>query len=195
MRKLVITFLGVSVLAIGMSTTVNGAPAANRPTEASSALLSAETVDDVAVPLDVLLSIQTQYQGFAVTHADKVVRDGKQAYRLRVDQNDVANDGDAFYVLYDSSWKLLGEEKIAQPAKKPEAKKSEEPQKPEEKPRVEQKKPDTETNTPKPEAAQDTTQQQSTSDTTQPTANTNDGSTPQDQQAPPTTTDSGTTGN
>lgn len=174
MKKLVVTIMGISVLGIAGSATANGAPTTTQPPAARNFSLSAEVVNDIAVPLDVLLYAQTQYQGYAVTGASKANRNGQQIYRLQVDRNDKANDGNSFYLLYDIDWKLLGEEKMAQPAQKTEPKKIEQPQQPADKPKDEQERPVTQNN--------DTTP-------AQPSVNPETNTEPSQ---PPTTTDSGT---
>jgi hypothetical protein len=98
------------------------------PTNPSTRRLSS-TIDDIDVPFDVLNYIQTEYIGHTVTQARRITRNGQQAYQLRVDRDDVANDNDSFYLIYDSNWKLIsGKEKVqsSPPAAAPQ------PQKPKE---------------------------------------------------------------
>lgn len=54
---------------------------------------------------------QLQYEGSAVTKVEKINRDGKELYRLRVDKDDVADDYNSIYLIYDMKWLLVGEEK------------------------------------------------------------------------------------
>lgn len=82
------------------------------PTNPSTRRLSS-TIDDIDIPFDVLNYIQTEYMGHTVTQARRITRNGQQAYQLRVDRDDVANDNDSFYLIYDSNWKLIsGKEKV-----------------------------------------------------------------------------------
>lgn len=134
MKKLIVTILSVAVLGITGTAVAESAPS---PT-ATGGSLTTETVNDIAIPTDVLISVQTKYQGYAVTQASRTTRDGKPAYSLRVDPNDITTDYDGFYLLYDMSWKLLGEEKMAPPpAPQPKQQTSEEKKPGSEKPHTE----------------------------------------------------------
>jgi len=59
--------------------------------------------------------VQFQYIGHAVTKADKEVRNGKEVYILRVDDDDLLDDYKSIILLYDMKWKLIGEEKLTPP--------------------------------------------------------------------------------
>jgi hypothetical protein len=77
----------------------------------------ASMIDNIEVPFDVIEYVQGKYLGYAVTRAEKITRDGKQVYRLLVDRDDITTDYTGFYLLYDASWKLIGEEKMTAPPK------------------------------------------------------------------------------
>jgi hypothetical protein len=75
------------------------------------------TIDGIAVPVESLMQIQMKYQGYAVTKAQQVNRNGKEVYELRVDRDDQTTDYDGFYLFYDKNWKFLDEQKITAPQK------------------------------------------------------------------------------
>ena len=80
-------------------------------------------IDGVAVPFDVQMGIQLKYQGHAVTKVAVVSHNGEQAYRLRVDRDDIPDDFDSIYLYYDMNWQYIDDKKMAppaQPAFKPE---------------------------------------------------------------------------
>lgn len=122
MKKLIVTILAIATVGMTGTAVADSAPVTDQTNTASS--LATETINDIAIPTDVLIYVQTHYQGYAVTQASKTMRDGKQVYSLRVDPNDVTTDYDGFYLLYDSTWKLMGEEKMAPPAPKTDPKPS-----------------------------------------------------------------------
>jgi hypothetical protein len=76
--------------------------------------LPSSIVDGIEVPFEVLDYAQMKYQGHAVTRAEKIFWNGRQVYRLWVDNSDVA-DGDSRMLLYDMNWRLLGDDKVAAP--------------------------------------------------------------------------------
>jgi hypothetical protein len=126
-------------------------------------------INDIKVPFEVLMYVQTEYQGFAVTEAAQITRDGKQVYRLRVDRDDDSHDYESFYLLYDSNWKLIGKDTIQPPPK---------PQAPPQEVGPEQET----TQTPSPQGGRGTGEQQVTNDVTAPAPttdqqNTTDGTT------------------
>ena len=123
MKKLIVLVLGTILVSLSGTAVANSAPdAAAQTNTATTGSLAAETINDISIPTEVLLYVQTNYQGYAVTQASKAARDGKPVYSLRVDPNDITTDYDGFYLLYDMNWKLLGEEKMTPPAPKPEPK-------------------------------------------------------------------------
>jgi hypothetical protein len=116
MKKLIITVTTLGIL--GASSTIIGnrlhTVSAQNPLapEQTVQTLAAETVDEIAIPTDILVSVQTEHQGYAVTHASTAIRDDKQAYRLIVSRSDATTEPDSFYLYYDTNWKPAGEEKI-----------------------------------------------------------------------------------
>jgi hypothetical protein len=116
MKKLITIVTTLSIL--GASSSIIGnrfyTVSAQNPLipEQTVQTLAAETIDDIAIPTDILISVQTEHQGYAVTHASTVMRDGKQAYRLLVSRSDATTERDSFYLYYDTNWKSAGEEKI-----------------------------------------------------------------------------------
>lgn len=113
MKKLIIAVLSITTLGLSGTAVANGANSGAQMNTGGS--LATETVNDIPIPTDVLIYAQTHYQGYAVTQASKATRNGQQVYRLRVDPNNVTTDYDGFYLLYDTNWKLLGEEKMTPP--------------------------------------------------------------------------------
>lgn len=121
MRKLITTGLIIATLGVSGNALANTPP--DKPTGSitgsSAATMPASIINDISVPYEVLMYAQLQYEGSAVTKADKINRDGKELYRLRVDKDDVADDYNSIYLIYDMKWLLVGEEKgKAPPVKK-----------------------------------------------------------------------------
>lgn len=114
MKKLILACLISAVIGYGSSASANSQATSGQlpPTNPTTHRLSS-TIDDIDIPFDVLNYIQTEYMGHTVTKARRIARNGQQAYQLRVDRDDVANDSDSFYLIYDSNWKLIsGKEKV-----------------------------------------------------------------------------------
>lgn len=109
--------------------------------------LDGETIDNIIVPFDVLTAIQMYFEGYAVTHVTQIQRNGQSAYRLQVDRDDINNNADSFYLVFDTKWDFLGREAYVAPkppapvqVEKPQDDKKEETKPPTEKP----EKPETE---------------------------------------------------
>jgi len=66
-------------------------------------------IDDIEIPIEVLMDLQMEFQGQAVNQAKKMRINGNDVYRLRVDRDSETNDHDkdTKYVYYDMSWKRL----------------------------------------------------------------------------------------
>ena len=79
-------------------------------------------IDDIEVPYDVLEYVQLTYDGHAVTKAERVVRNGEQLYKLRVDRDDQLTDYNSIALLFTMDWKLIGTERAATPPPPPIAK-------------------------------------------------------------------------
>lgn len=78
------------------------------------------TLDGIDIPHAVLDYVQLTYEGHAVTKAERTIMNGREAYRLRVDRDDLANDYKSFTLLFDGKWQLFGkEELVAPPPPKP----------------------------------------------------------------------------
>lgn len=120
MRKLITTGLIIATLGVSGNAVANTPPA--KPTGfitgSSAAAMPASIINNISVPYEVLMYAQLQYEGSAVTQVDKIKRDGKELYRLRVDKDDVADDYNSVYLIYDMRWMLVGEEKSKAPALK-----------------------------------------------------------------------------
>ena len=88
------------------------APEVPTPTApASQSVMPPAIIDEVEVPYEVLIYAQTEYQGYAVTHALKIQRMGREYFVLQVSRDDHPSYSDSIYLLYDSNWNLIGEEK------------------------------------------------------------------------------------
>lgn len=116
MRKLITTGLVIATLGFSSNALAN---TPDKPTGAitasSAATMPASIINDISVPYEVLTYAQLQYEGSAVTKVEKVVRDGKEIYRLRVDKDDLSDDYNSIFLVYDSKWLLLGEERGTAP--------------------------------------------------------------------------------
>lgn len=118
MKKLIV--LGLVIIAFSThNTQVASTQTANSPAQPTTATNArttmVEIIDGIGVPMDVLMYAQTEYVGHAVIKAEKIQRDGKQLYRLRVDRDQIPDDYDSFYLLYDMGWQLVGNEKASPP--------------------------------------------------------------------------------
>lgn len=72
-------------------------------------------IDDVEIPLDVLIRIQKEHIGYAATQADEVSIEGQVGYRLVATRYDEPSDQDedrGIRLLYDSNWELINESEI-----------------------------------------------------------------------------------
>lgn len=77
------------------------------------------TLDGIEIPHAVLDYVQLTYEGHAVIKAERTMMNGREAYRLRVDRDDLANDYTSFTLLFDSKWQLFGKEELVAPPPKP----------------------------------------------------------------------------
>jgi hypothetical protein len=117
MKRIIATVLILAGVGLQNIATAQTAPSGQLPPTNPATNRLSSTVDGIDIPYDVLNYIQTEYVGQTVTQANRITRDGKPAYRLRVDHDDVASDYESFYLVYDASWKLIsGKEAIQQPA-------------------------------------------------------------------------------
>lgn len=74
------------------------------------------TIDNIVVPYEVLIYAQLEYQGHAVTKATKVVENGQELYRLKVDRDDDEfSDTELIHLLYDKKWELVDQKKMKLP--------------------------------------------------------------------------------
>ena len=117
--------LGTALLALSLSNPaaatapVTGAPPADQIAQQPAARDKPTmmiVIDGVAVPFEVQMSIQLKYQGHAVTKIAVVSHNGEQAYRLRVDRDDVPDDYESIYLYYDMKWQYIDDKKMAPPA-------------------------------------------------------------------------------
>lgn len=144
MKKLivisVVAFTGVSAMgahAYAQQSQAGSAPVVEKTTNER---LAGETIDNIIVPFDVLTAIQMYFEGYAVTHVTRIERNGQPAYRLQVDRDDMNNNADSFYLVFDAKWDYIGREAYVAPKPptppapqpKPDDRKEEEkPEKPE----------------------------------------------------------------
>jgi hypothetical protein len=119
MKKLIVisavALTGISAMgahAYAQQSQAGSAPVVEKTTNER---LAGETIDNIIVPFDVLTAIQMYFEGYAVTHVDQVQRNGQPAYRLQVDRDDVNNNADSFYLVFDSKWDYLGREAYVAP--------------------------------------------------------------------------------
>ena len=87
--------------------------------DSSTREMPGAVIDDIKIPFDVLIYVETKYPGHAITEARKVTAEGKEAYRLRVDRDSLANDYNSIYLFYDMKWNLLDDQKMVAPPPEP----------------------------------------------------------------------------
>jgi hypothetical protein len=68
-------------------------------------------IDGIPVPHEILMYVQMEYQGYAVTKANKVTQGSGTFYQLLVDNDDQPYNGLVIYLLYDTNWQLVSEQK------------------------------------------------------------------------------------
>lgn len=129
MKRLLITTLTLSAFLFGgmhiagaQTSTANVAPPPE--TEIGKSNQTA-TVDDINIPYEIIFFIEEKYPGHAVTQASKVSHEGKEAFRLRIDRDDVSSDYEGFYLLFNAKWSFISDQKITEPPKPKEVPKSE----------------------------------------------------------------------
>lgn len=128
-----------SIVAVVGMPSVAGAQQPQPDTEFKMSQMTS-TLDGIDIPHAVLDYVQLTYEGHAVTKAERTVMNGREAYRLRVDRDDVANDYVSFTLLFDNKWQLFGkEELVAPPPPKPQPKPVKPQQEEKEKPKPEPK--------------------------------------------------------
>jgi hypothetical protein len=136
MKKLLIILGAVGIFSFNSMGTASSQEAENATVPSTGEAMfemPPSMIDDIEVPNDVLMYVQMEYQGHAVTKASKISRNGGEVYRLLVDSDDKLYNNEFIYLLYDLNWQLIGEEKNqpapveVKPAAVEEDKKVEEP--------------------------------------------------------------------
>lgn len=110
MKKLFVVLL-ILVLGVGNAATVN-----SLPSDVPQGYLAFSTIDGIEVPEEVLMNVQTEHQGYAVTHANKVARNPQAYYQLQVSKDTTANPFESIYLLYSENWDPSGREQAPVPA-------------------------------------------------------------------------------
>ncbi len=72
-------------------------------------------INGIDVPLSVLMYAQMEYQGYAVTKAQKTTLNNAEVIRLLADRDDVSSGYDGKYLFFDRTWKLLEYKEIVPP--------------------------------------------------------------------------------
>jgi hypothetical protein len=134
MKKLILFGSTLIILSLSSSIQVNSQQADNTATTAQITALDMppSVIDGIEVPNDVVMSIQMEYPGHAVTKAAKVSRGETTLYQLTVDQDDQLYNNKLIYVFYDMNWEWLRDERFT--PTQIEAKPQKEEKKDEEKP-------------------------------------------------------------
>ncbi|MDQ3123496.1 MAG: hypothetical protein M3Q14_02345 [bacterium] len=115
MKKLLILTLILATLSFGNAAVANTPDASESPTSKTQ-WSSYSMLNDIQIPDEILMDIQMEYQGFAVTKATKVNHNGADLYQLKVDRSDIPVDYDGFYLYFDKDWKMVEKEDIDAPA-------------------------------------------------------------------------------
>ncbi len=105
----IVAVFGVMLLTSG-SLAAEPAPS-NGPSNDARELVS--VIDDIDVPVAVLISVQSDHLGYAVTQADEVSSGGEEGYRLRLNRDDRPNGGEGIYLTFDKNWELIDEQERA----------------------------------------------------------------------------------
>lgn len=116
-KLLVLTAAGLTTIALAAfgiepSTPTQAEDGSNQATMQASFDMGSTLINGIDVPFEVLMYAQLEYQGHAVTYAEKVTWNGQAAYRLRVDRDIYRDDYDSFYLYFDMGWNLLRDEKL-----------------------------------------------------------------------------------
>lgn len=118
MKKILIVSL--VLVFIGMTRIVGAAPTVNQPAVASQPTATQPTIvtvmDEVPVPEEILVRIQSVYVGYAVTQATKGTKGSQAIYRLKIEHDNVSTDLKPVYLIYDTNWQFIEEEQWVPPA-------------------------------------------------------------------------------
>ncbi|MDQ3064882.1 MAG: hypothetical protein M3Q36_01275 [bacterium] len=115
MKKLIIIATIVGVFSFSNLATANSPdPTSSPPSQTHWSSFS--ELNDIKIPDEILMDIQMEFQGFAVTKAAKVNRNDRELYQLRVDKSDIPINYDGFYLYFDRDWKFVEREDIQAPA-------------------------------------------------------------------------------
>jgi hypothetical protein len=132
MKKQVLSFLTVSVLAFGSTALVTAQSSTGQTNQESQPVSSVtrdmlvSVIDGIEVPFEVVEYAQVEYQGHAIIKAEKTRRGGQEVYQLTVSRDTAVNPGD-IYLIYDMNWELIDDAKVPEPPK-PEPKPEPEPE-------------------------------------------------------------------
>ena len=116
MKKFLIICLALAF--IGM-TRIVGAEPTNPATEATPPAvqpLIVTIMDEVPVPEEILVRIQSVYVGYAVTQATQASKGGQTIYRLKIEHDNVPSEFKPVYLIYDMAWQFIEEEQWVPPA-------------------------------------------------------------------------------
>jgi len=86
------------------------------PDNTSTSARIPEYIDNVLVPGEVIDYVHLKYQGHAITQVIETIRDGEPVYILRVSSDTNPTYLNSIFLLYDTEWKLIGDETIQPPA-------------------------------------------------------------------------------
>jgi hypothetical protein len=114
MKKLMLFGSMLIILSLSHTTGVNSQQADYTASQSQTVALDMppSVIDGIEVPNDVLMSIQMEYPGHAVTKATKVSRGRTTLYQLTVDQDDQLYNNRLIYVFYDVNWQLVRSERF-----------------------------------------------------------------------------------
>lgn len=111
--KLAISFgIGVAILAWGSMVSAQ----TNQTTDSSFRQeVPSVPIDGIDIPISVLTYAQMEHQGYAVTKAQKLQHNNKEAIRLLVDRDDMSTGYDGKHLFFDATWKLLDDKDLEAP--------------------------------------------------------------------------------
>jgi hypothetical protein len=115
-----VIFLSIFVLSLSFLTNADAEDTTQEPPKGQASVNAASSfiteIDGVAVPLEVLTYVNTEYLGHVVSKVDKLDKGGGLVfYRLLIEQDSLDNDRTNLYLIYNDKWVLQEEVRIVTP--------------------------------------------------------------------------------
>src|SRR5690349_4276364 len=101
MKRLILLATTISVIGLGHSALANEQPPAAPEDAPLASTAPSSVIDGVEIPYGVLNTIQMDYQGYAVTKAQKQTRGGNTFYLLQVSKDTQALPHESMFLLFD----------------------------------------------------------------------------------------------